>query len=743
MPDRCPSVMLAAVVIAALTCLPFSSAAEPPAPGEAVNKKADGVVPPIALTIPSERRAAFYKRQITDAYRAFGVRDAVWDAAAVQLLDDFCDYQAYHDYSADPHPRAIPTLDPLQTQRDDLIAAGCDDPFVLYILTLLNPERQSNWRTEDWEVEQQLRASAAEQDDADRYLTAFICTERMLLREHLSSGEANRTWADKNRLTVLNTYAGLFRPGYALNPDDAAQFARIFEWYCDDIDIKLADQLMQATADVDAQASKRWLAKVVRGQLYFETAWKVRGGGWASTVKDDQWRKFGVYLQLAQDEYEAAWALNPTRAEPATRMIAVAMGQSSGDEMKWFNRALTADPYDNAAYRHMQWAHRTRWGGNSFSMLAIANRALSSGAYQTEIPDYFDKGLDDILSDYGDDWLSANRLVVWPLIERYLEGRAAQPSPHRSADWCWSRGLSLAHQAGFADKAWAYFEKLDQDPQRLVTPHKAGLDQRWSIGAMATQREPAVQEACERAEALREAGDIDDAIALLDQTANIAQNPWSKRHVGDLRRVALWDKAFGAGERIDLLAHGLEGWRVVRGQFKSVGKELHAIYLNEGGGLRLICGLEPGTRYEAEMAVELPGGFFNNHWGGVGFLFDPRIRVGTSRHVFTSISRSHRNAIWVQDLGNREDRHQKFGEYAPIKNATLRLQRWDQSLRVWLNGELIIERYDLQGDWPRGGELGIASWHTAIDSPYIFKKINIRRLDASPFLDPNGGILLF
>ena len=722
---------LPAVLLAALNG-PLPTLAEPVA--------AEPELKPPALavrTTPAERRATFYKRQITDRYRAFRIGQPDWDAAAVQLLDGFCDYFAYLDYPADPQPRPIPTLERLRAQRTELIAAGCDDPLVLYIMTLLNPERQGNWRGEDWDVQEQLRGAGIKHGDDDRYLTTFLCTERYVLRDHLNWSDPDQPWVDKNRLSALITYAGLFDDSYVLDPDDAEHFARLFAWYCDDMDIKLADKLMQATAEVPE--SKRWLAKVLRGQLYVETAWEVRGGGWASTVEDDQWRKFGVYLKFAQDEYEAAWALDATRSEPATCMITVAMGQSSGDEMKWFDRALTADPYDYEAYRNMQWAHRTRWGGNAFSMLAIANRALSSAAYHTKVPDFFDEGLDDILNDYGNAWLIQNQRVAWPLIDRYLEGRAAEPSKDRPVDWCWSRGFGLATLVGKDDKAWAYFNKLGQDPSRLTTPHKAGLDRRWSIGELAARRDPAVLEACSRADALREAGKLDEAIALLEQTAELAQEPWVKNHVGDRLRVASWDKAFRANQQVDLLEHGLEGWRVVRGQFNTVGREVEARYLHNGGGLRLICGLEPGTRYEARMTVDLPEGFFNNHWGGVGFLFDPRIRVGTSHHLFTTVSRSHRNAVWVQDRGNREERHQKFGEYVPLKTATLRLQRWDQSLRVWLNDKLIVDRYDMQGDWPQAGGFGVGSWHERLDEPYLFKSITIRKLFVSPFTNPGDG----
>ncbi len=81
-------------------------------------------------------------------------------------------------------------------------------------------------------------------------------------------------------------------------------------------------------------------------------------------MTDSGWAGFEQSLEQAAADLKTAHRARPHLPQAATLMIKVAMGQGSGDENRWFNAAVRADPADQAPWSRLAEALRPRWGGS-------------------------------------------------------------------------------------------------------------------------------------------------------------------------------------------------------------------------------------------------------------------------------------------------------------------------------------------------------------------------------------------
>jgi hypothetical protein len=118
----------------------------------------------------------------------------------------------------------------------------------------------------------------------------------------------------------------------------------------------------------------------LRGQFMTEWAWAARGSGFANTVTEDSWRKFGERLQLARDAYEEAWGLDPTDPSTGQRMIMVVKGlQGNRAEIKrWFDRVMSADPDDYDTCVTLLDYLDPKWHGSPEEVLAFGRACRDS-----------------------------------------------------------------------------------------------------------------------------------------------------------------------------------------------------------------------------------------------------------------------------------------------------------------------------------------------------------------------------
>lgn len=94
-------------------------------------------------------------------------------------------------------------------------------------------------------------------------------------------------------------------------------------------------------------------AFTTRGFFLVESAWQIRGTGFAYTVKKKDHNAFKEMLVLAKKDFETAYRINPNDPCTASEYITVCAGLSLPEETmnKWFERATSVDPCFYTPYR--------------------------------------------------------------------------------------------------------------------------------------------------------------------------------------------------------------------------------------------------------------------------------------------------------------------------------------------------------------------------------------------------------
>lgn len=235
-----------------------------------------------------------------------------------------------------------------------------------------------------------------------------------------------RQWANGNVSSCLI----LLKDETHLAPADEVEFARLFDFYAENMDAEKARVFLQHSQGPD---SERWLNSTLRGTAYLYYAWAERGGGvYAKDVERSAWPRFSQLLDSAEYEFAAALELRPARVEPAVRMITIAMGQSNGQAYEWFEKAIAIDPYDEDAYSNGIWSHRIQWARDPDTIMRVARHAFLMRDYDTNIPDWGMYAVEKIIDDHGAEWWAKHHEAIWGDVADYLDRRIDQPAPLRN-----------------------------------------------------------------------------------------------------------------------------------------------------------------------------------------------------------------------------------------------------------------------------------------------------------------------
>ncbi len=207
-------------------------------------------------------------------------------------------------------------------------------------------------------------------------------------------------------------------------------------------------------------------------------------------------------------------------------------------------------------------------------------------------------------------------------------------------------------------------------------------------------------------------------------------DPLVKRYLGDhLRRLA-WRQQLAAGEWVDLLEHGLEGWDPSRGRWEAAedgGVIGHYIEPVREGDLRLILPLDLPDRYIVEAEVQLPDNWYDGHWKGAGLLLDARLESTTRDTRFCFIERQRR--VWINDDGRGGSDYRYFPrpDLTTALSMTVIVDGPDVQLRL---GDLEPVDYRFEAPGLNGGRLAIGAlgYHQECVGPIHFKTLLLRWL---------------
>ncbi len=393
-----------------------------------------------------KRAHAFRTRQWLDGYRQQADRSQPCDAAALRLIETWID-------SNFGGPRAT-NFGVLQTMANQLADdPACRDPLILTVTAV-------NVRYGPEQIRRLERALAA--FDGSKHKAYPKWYAQVTLAGYLTGQRERVTALDE---AALDSFRQALADG-SLRAEDQSEAA----------DILLADwgtgfynRNRDAVGAIVAGAGKsfQWLALLLEGEREIQKAWRSRGNDWADKVTAQGWEGFSEHLAVARKCLTEAWELKPDLPHAATRMITVAMGDSTGEEMReWFDRATAAQLDYPKAWSNMRWGLRPRWYGSTEAMLAFGIEALNTGRFDTDVPRQFFSIVLNVEAETRR--APGERLFgrddIWPHLQRMYEGYVADPSQAALRDGWRSTFVAVAHLAGHDNVAREQLEALNWQP---------------------------------------------------------------------------------------------------------------------------------------------------------------------------------------------------------------------------------------------------------------------------------------
>lgn len=123
----------------------------------------------------------------------------------------------------------------------------------------------------------------------------------------------------------------------------------------------------------------------------YNSAWRARGGGFASSVSDEAWTKFHELLSKASLHHRKAWLLRPDIPNAPAIMITIANANSENEtwtERQWFELACHARFDFGLNYNSYMNPLKPRWGGSHAAMLEFGRECAETEAFETPVPYY-------------------------------------------------------------------------------------------------------------------------------------------------------------------------------------------------------------------------------------------------------------------------------------------------------------------------------------------------------------------
>jgi hypothetical protein len=336
------------------------------------------------------------RRTNLSEYERAGHKDAKWDAAVKQGIEDFADLRG---------PRAE-----AYRQFDAALEAGCDDPYVLY----LHARTMAELPTYDpQKLAKECRKAASDilksdYDAARKMMVLFRCyqlpgTSEAPADEILKVAADAARQPDVPRDWLVEVFQGLMEPlTQELGREEA--YNKIFPVY------------------QSALPGSPW-PLLFKGKFYTEFAWDIRGGGWASTVTPAGWKGFRERLQIADQALEEAWKMDPTISAIADEMITVCLGQGGGrGRMEiWFRRAVEANLDDYPVCAAKLYYLYPRWHGSHQEMIAFGRQCAAGENYLAGIPFILAQAHAQVAAESPDPQAYLQGDEVWADISRVFD----------------------------------------------------------------------------------------------------------------------------------------------------------------------------------------------------------------------------------------------------------------------------------------------------------------------------------
>jgi hypothetical protein len=499
------------------------------------------------------RAKAFRVRQYIDGYKERGHRGDSFDSDAITFLNAWIT-QTYGDNESQTETNLVSYRD----LADKLGAnPACDDPLLLTLAGVTSMERHAKLER----LDQALKLFPNSRHRAYPHFYALIS---------LGAEQPSR-FVELNR-AALDALQSVFDDG-SITPDDQPEIAELFlnGWAHDFFERNSASILRIITSKGE---SYEWLRLIIEGEHHIGEAWRARGGGYANSVTDKGWEAFSTHSAAARTALKQAWRLRPDLPQAPARMIYVAMGDSSAEDMRgWFDCALTAQIDYNPAWWNMRWGLRPRWHGSTEALLALGTNAIGTGRFDTDVPRKFLDVVEDLESELS--LLRGQHIYarpdIWPHLARMYEGYIAHPAQTNNQAWWRTTYSVVAFLSQHYPEAKQQLAALDWKP----VPY-ALTGWSWDLSLMplevAAKTSPAARP-ISSAESSRRRGGFDDTIQRYQQ--QLSSTNLDERTIQFIRHrlaIAEMERRVQSGEWIPFMPSSNDDlvWSRSVGTFRSV-----------------------------------------------------------------------------------------------------------------------------------------------------------------------------
>lgn len=702
-------VTVTAIFIAGLSCLLWPSSAA------AVIPNSDN---PDAYTEKQFRQdlLEYNKRTMSGAYLKVGNRDPRWDDLVVELLDAqavlFVNYKAYR---SDKVP-VVTSKDRRYDIAKQLKELECSDPMAGYVILLHSKSKEEGYL----DYARWVYRSLLDSEYPANRKTAIAWRLARLLNQSDQKEEAARvvaSWVDLICQAVAE-------PDMSL--EDQYFMFRVVK---DQIDEDWLPRWESVCQRIDTEGpANPWLVGAICGFYHVEEGWEVRGGGYANTVTDDGWVGFKEHMSSARRNLVDAWGIAPQFPDVSAKMITVSMGQSTGEERLWFDRAVQAQFDYYRAYSSYIWSLRPRWGGSLNEMYAFGLECLETDRFDTRVPSLFYRSLKDIADDqehYGF-W---KRPGVYEQCMVYFESRKSEPNPSDEPPWWDSMKAATAWRMGRYDDSVYWMKRLGDDLSTKAFTYVDGdplLAPSECYARMATL-EPDLR--------LARRSWLDKKYRNTSETINTIIE---RMEPGDparpyLRHLSIWARRLhqdAKGTWIDLLGQpDLLGWKVHYGEW-SVDDQGRLTGMSEKTGLELECRYNLGHRVEITGTLSLLESP-KPDWHNGGILLSYRKEKDGS-------DRMHRDVLlydeWDKAVTSQNYKYDRAGHPVAIgKTNTFQIEMWDEHLRLTVNDQVVCEHHKMKYDLPdKQHPFAIGGRYNYPGASVRFDELKGRRLDQRP-----------
>ena len=130
-----------------------------------------------------------------------------------------------------------------------------------------------------------------------------------------------------------------------------------------------------------------WFACMAEAESERLKAWDVRGGGYASSVSEEGWKKFREHLEKAREFAERAYELHPEVPESAALVLRIVAPECDGKEKdRWLDAVLQVEVDNADAWGTYRFHCLPRWGGTIEDIRILADAQWDTKRFDSLLP---------------------------------------------------------------------------------------------------------------------------------------------------------------------------------------------------------------------------------------------------------------------------------------------------------------------------------------------------------------------